>query len=359
MTSTLPPTTRAVRAAVGRFAIEGTLDGVEELTRGHIHSTFVSTWTVPGAERARRYLHQCMNDAVFEDIPALMHNVGVVTQHMSGTRSEGDLEALSLVRGRDGREYVISDDVPWRTYEFIEGAVSYEHPKDSDMAFHAASAFAEFQVRLGSLDPADLKVTIPNFFDSEARMAQLDDAVLRDPIGRVKDVIDELAFIEERRVQMSVMESALRAGVMPRRVVHGDTKLNNVLFDEATDLPRCIVDLDTCMSGYSLYDFGDLVRFTASTADEDERSLGDVSVDLGVFEALRDGYLEHAHAFLMPFERQHMAFAARVITLTLGTRFLADHIRGDRYFKIAREDQNLDRARVQLRLVAEMERLFS
>lgn len=355
MTAFDPLPKAEIEAAIRGFDLKGTLDGVEELRRGHIHSTFVSTWRPANGGSGARFLHQRMNDAVFEDIPALMHNVAVVTRHMAETRVDGDLEALRLVAGRSGAPYVISEGTPWRTYEFVEGAVSYEHPKDVEMAYRAASAFADFQVRLSTLDPEELRITIPNFFDSEVRLAQLDDAVLRDTAGRVEHVAAELEFIEERRVHMSVMQGALRAGVMPHRVVHGDTKLNNVLFDESSDLPRCIVDLDTCMSGYSLYDFGDLVRFTAATADEDERDLDKVSVDLELYGALREGYLEHASAFLMPFELDHMAFAARLVTLTLGCRFLADHLHGDRYFKIAREGQNLDRARVQLRLVEEME----
>ena len=143
---------------------------------------------------------------------------------------------------------------------------------------------------------------------------------------------------------------------MPRRVIHGDTKLNNVLFDVETGQPRCIVDLDTCMPGYSLFDFGDLVRFTAATSDEDERELDRVGVDVEMYRALCDGYLEKASGFLNAFEVEHMAFAARIVTLTIGMRFLADHIKGDVYFKIEREGHNLDRARVQLRMVDAMER---
>ena len=161
--------------------------------------------------------------------------------------------------------------------------------------------------------------------------------------------------MEARRAQLSVFEDALRAGRMPRRVIHGDTKLNNVLFDSESGQPRCIVDLDTCMPGYSLFDFGDLVRFTAATSDEDERDLDRVGVDVELYGALCDGYLEKASGFLNGFEVERMAFAAHIVTLTIGMRFLADHVLGDEYFKIEREGHNLDRARVQLRMVEAME----
>ncbi len=350
-----------LETAIRKFELEGELEGFTELRRGHIHDTYVSTWrTWEAGGTTRRFLHQRMNDAVFEDIPALMHNVAVVTRHLTDApvgelnAATADLTALYLVRAKDGGDYAIAGGTPWRTYDFIEGTLSYDHPKNADMAFAAASAFGDFQVRLSSLDPSELRVTIPNFFNSEARLSQLDDACRRDPKGRVAEVQAELEAIHARRAEASVMERALRDKVMPPRVVHGDTKLNNVLFDEKRDVPRCIVDLDTCMPGYSLFDFGDLVRFTAATADEDERDLSKVSIDLEMYSALREGYLGHAHRFLNTFEREHMAFSARLVSLTLAMRFLADHILGDVYFKTARPGHNLDRARVQLRLIDEM-----
>ncbi len=354
-----------LETAIRKFDLHGELDGFTELRRGHIHDTYVSSWrTWEDGGGTRRFLHQRMNDAVFEDIPALMHNVAVVTRHLIDAPvgevddATAHLTALRLIRARDGGDYAIAAGTPWRTYDFVEGTLSYDHPKHPEMAFAAASAFGDFQVRLSSLDPAELRVTIPNFFNSEARLSQLDDACRRDPKDRVAEVEAELASIRGRREQVPIMERALRDRVMPPRVVHGDTKLNNVLFDEKLDVPRCIVDLDTCMPGYSLFDFGDLVRFTAATADEDERDLSKVSIDLEIYEALRDGYLRHAHRFLSAFEREHMTFSARLVSLTLAMRFLADHILGDVYFKTSRPGQNLDRARVQLRLVDEMERLL-
>ena len=344
-----------LEAAVRLFDIAGHFRGAEELRRGHIHTTYVSTWD--GPQGSTRYLHQRLNAEVFRDIPALMHNVGLVTRHLAGSAEPGALEALQLVPAAGtGADYAVSSDAPWRTYHFIEGAVSYDHPRDSGMAFTAASAFGDFQVRLASLDARELRTTIPDFFDSEARLRQLDAAAAADVAGRVESVAEELSFVEARRASCSVMEDALRSGRMPARVVHGDTKLNNVLFDRRSGAPRCVVDLDTCMPGYSLYDFGDLVRFTAATCDEDERDLGRASIDPDTFDALEAGYLEHAAAFLTPFEREHMAFSARLVTLTIGMRFLADHLAGDRYFKISRPEQNLDRARVQFALVADMER---
>ena len=165
----------------------------------------------------------------------------------------------------------------------------------------------------------------------------------------------ELAFVDARRELVPIMEDGLASGEIPARIVHGDTKLNNVLFDCDTGRPRCIVDLDTCMPGYALYDFGDLVRFTAATAAEDARDMERVDVDLELYRALTDGYLAGAGSALTPRERELMPTAARLVTLTIGMRFLADYLAGDVYFKTETGDHNLARARVQFGLVRAME----
>ena len=358
-----------------QFAIEGEPLRKEPLRRGHIHDTFVSTWHTPDGER--RYLHQRMNEAVFEDIDALMHNVERVTRHLrdvpagSGTAApdtalpdtgppDTTLESLQLVPTRDGRPFLRWAGFPWRTYHFIDGAESYDRPRTPRMAREAARAFGDFQARLATLPMDELRETIPRFFSSPYRLEQLDDARdrahARGLAGRVALVAAELAFIDERRELVPLMEDRIADGRIPRRVVHGDTKLNNVLFDKRSGQPRCIVDLDTCMPGYSLYDFGDLVRFTAAKTGEDERDLSKVGVDIALYETLVEGYLAGTGDSLGDEERQLMPEAARLVTMTIGMRFLADYLAGDVYFKTSYDEHNLVRARVQLQMVAELER---
>ncbi len=224
------------------------------------------------------------------------------------------------------------------------------------MAFEAARAFGDFLARLESLPATELCETIPRFFSSPYRLEQLEESRRKDVARRVQSAQAELAFVDARRALVPVMADGLASGAIPARIVHGDTKLNKVLFDRSSRRPRCIVDLDTCMPGYALYDFGDLVRFTAATAAEDERDLSKVGVDLELYRALSDGYLTGAGRALSPYERELMPTAAKLVTLTIGMRFLADYLAGDVYFKTETEDHNLVRARVQLRLVHEMER---
>jgi Ser/Thr protein kinase RdoA (MazF antagonist) len=346
-----------VRSAVVQFEVEGELVDLVPYERGHIHDTWISTFEAKGMRT--RYLHQRINDHVFTDVPALMHNIERVTAHLARASSTGTgtgpTGTLRLVRSRLGRSFLPTRDGPWRTYHFVEGTQSFDACSGPEQAFEAARAFGEFQARLANLDPSDLRDTIPHFFDPAARLRQLRDALESDPCGRAADAEPELRFVLDRELMTRVIQNDLERAVFPARIVHGDTKLNNVLFDVASGRAACIVDLDTCMPAWSLYDFGDLVRFTAATSAEDERDLDLVGTDLELYAALVAGYLESARAFLQPREIELMPFAARLVTLMIGLRFLTDHLAGDTYFKISRPGQNLDRARVQLRMVKAME----
>jgi len=344
-----------VRAAILQFGIAGELTAVEPFRRGHIHNSYVSTWQA--GDTTSRFLHQRINQHVFADIPGLMHNIETVTRHLdSKNGSMVGMHTLTLVPTREGDAYLHTDHGTWRTYLFLENTESFSQCRNADQAFEAAYAFGRFQAQLTDLDIGLLHETIPQFFSSPHRLRQLDAALARDTTGRARQASKEIEFVQARRDLVPVFENSIRDERFPRRIVHGDTKLNNVLFDKASGKAVCVVDLDTCMPSYSLYDFGDLVRFTAATSAEDEHDLTKVGTDLGLYRALVDGYLDTAGAFLTKAERELMPLSARLVTLTIGMRFLADHLEGDIYFKVEREGHNLDRARVQFGMVDFMER---
>ena len=353
------PKPEELRHVVQQFAIPGELKDVRSLQRGHIHDTFVSTWSERGSDV--RFLHQRMNDKVFHDIPAVMHNIETVSKHlrkkMAGNRTLDGFRVLDLVNTNEERSYLVGDAGQWRTYSFIENTTSFDQCSGTKQAFEAARAFGWFQSQLADLDASNLRETLPKFFSTPHRLQQFQDALNEDPRNRAKDCAEDIKFATARSEMAFVIDRMLQSGEIPTRTVHGDTKLNNVLFCDRTGRAECIVDLDTCMPGYSLYDFGDLVRFTAATSDEDERDLSKVGTDLNLYRAIVDGYLDGTNGTLSNVEVELMPFAARLVTYTIGLRFLADHLAGDVYFKVSRNNHNLDRARVQFCMVARMEDL--
>ena len=215
-------------------------------------------------------------------------------------------------------------------------------------------AFGMFQKRLADLSPEKVQETIPEFHNGLLRFEALENAVAADSTGRVAGAQAAIDFCRQQRGTVSLLLDALTRGELPLRITHNDTKIDNVLFDTDSGEVVCIVDLDTVMPGLVHYDFGDMVRTLTSPASEDERDLTKVSMRLEYFEELAKGYLTEASEFLTQAERDYLAISGKVITLILGIRFLIDHLEGDIYFRVHREGQNLDRARVQFKLVESM-----
>ncbi len=341
------------------FAIEGEFLDAGPYGTGHINDTYASRFRTKG--RIVRYIHQRVNPHVFKRPELVMANVERVTAHLRrkviAAAGDPNRETLNLVPTRDGAAFCRDEEGhAWRTYLFIEGALTYDLVRNHDLARRAAFAFGRFQRLLADLPGEPLFETIPDFHNTPWRFAQFIEALERDPLGRAAAAKDEVAFIEARATETSRLVDLHREGRLPLRTTHNDTKFNNVMIDERTGAAVCVIDLDTVMPGYGIVDFGECVRTGAATALEDERYVDKVGLDLAMFEALARGFLEATAGFLTPLEVELLPFACRLMTLENGIRFLTDHLRGDVYFKIHREGHNLDRARTQLRLVEEMER---
>jgi hypothetical protein len=350
------PTHAEVRDAVAAFALPGTLTELHPLPRGHIHDTYLSEWTDEGTRHA--FIHQRLNQEVFPNVELLMANVRRVSEHLVRkleANDTGGFEPLNLIPTTLGENYANTPSGAWRTFVFIRNTSSYDRCSGPNQAFEAGRAFGWFQAQMRDLPAGELGETLPQYFSSPYRYQQFQAALESADHGRKSTAWEAIEFARQRETMVAVIARELDRGALPTRVVHGDTKLNNILFDDTTGKAKGIVDLDTCMAGYSLYDFGDLVRFTAATSAEDEQDLTRVGTDLELYRALAEGYLSAAGEFLLPAEVELMPFAARLVTFTIGLRFLADHLAGDVYFKIERPGHNLDRARVQFEMVRFME----
>lgn len=348
------------RAVAAAFAIPGRWLGSEPLRTGWINETLVASFDDGG--RRTRYVQQRINRTVFRAPEQVMENVARVTAHVLAKLEREDApererRALRLVPARDGAPcWRDPAGETWRTWRYVEGARSRDVVASPAEAATAAEAFARFQRQVADLPGPRLHETIPGFQDARLRFEQLLAAVRADAAGRLAGCRAEVDFVAAREAMVDRLNDLRAAGALPERITHGDTKINNVLLDDATGEALCVIDLDTVMPGLAVYDFGDLVRTAATRAAEDERDLARVRVDPELFAAIAAGWLRGAGDLLQPAERAELLFAGRLLPLVIGMRFLADHLAGDRYFRCDRPGHNLDRARTQLALVADFER---
>lgn len=342
-----------------QFAIRGELLEVREIKSGHINSTYRTSYLRPNGQ-TNRFILQSINRNVFKDPLAVMRNVEAVTRHINSRvlRLKKDLggQTLSLFPARDGRFWVEDEEgAVWRCYNFIEGCVTYDVVENTRQAYQAARAFGSFQDLVSDLPADSIEETIPDFHDTPKRLARLMEVAAGDPKGRLASVRAEYDFICAREELTHRLVKHQESGAIPVRITHNDTKINNVMIDAELDEAVCVIDLDTVMPGLALYDFGDLARSATSPAAEDETDLEKVRMQMPMFEALVEGYLDAAASFLNKQEMALLVDSAMVITLEVGIRFLTDHLEGDVYFKTARDGHNLDRCRTQLTLVERME----
>jgi Ser/Thr protein kinase RdoA (MazF antagonist) len=326
---------------------------------GHINETYAATFNQSGA--SIRYILQRINHDVFKQPISLMENVARVTAHARARLSSNgsrdvSRRVLTLVPSVDGKPYVTDDEgAVWRMYLFIEGARTYDVIETERQARAAARAFGEYQRLLADLPGVRLHETIPDFHHTRRRFDALQRAIDADICNRAARVTSEIAFAEAREVGVDELLLRHARGELPERTTHNDTKLNNVMIDDDTSEGLCVIDLDTTMPGLVAYDFGDLVRTATAAAAEDEQDLDKVYARMDMFEALAEGYLSTAGQFLTAAERESLTVGARLITLENGLRFLTDYLQGDVYFKTARPDHNLARARTQFKMVESME----
>lgn len=339
------------------FAIEGEFASLKRIENGHINRTWISHWNNRGQEVS--FIHQQVNHLVFRDVDRLMQNIALVTSHIreriptSGPDSEDC--TLSLIPTSSGALYLRDETGGyWRTYDFIAGTDNFGICASANQAYEAARACARFQKYLLDLPPEKLTASIPHFQDVPRRMEALREAVRADTAGRLKHCRAQVDFALSHSTTADRLNAAVKSGLVPLRSVHGDLKINNVLFSRTSHRGICLLDLDTCMPGTVIYDFGDFVRSTGVPAHEDEQNLAKVFLDEGIFDALVRGYMEVLGAYLTRGEIELLSFGPQLLALSLGVRFLTDYLNGDRYFSIRRPEHNLERCRTQFRIMESM-----
>lgn len=343
-----------------QFDITGTISGASAHGSGHINDTFRLS---NASSASPDYLLQRINHHVFRNVPALMANIHRVTSHLKDklslvAGSHPDKEALTLVQAINGNNfYKDASGNYWRMYLFLEDTKSYDLVESAQQALEGGRAFGHFQALLADMDASQLSETIVDFHNLEKRLNDLDKAVSEDQVKRLNNVAPELDFIKQRTTQLLQIHQWGKAGILPVRITHNDTKFNNILFNNQ-DRAQCIIDLDTVMAGHAAYDFGDAVRTLINTRPEDEPEPDKIILNLPLFQAFTDGYLKEAGSFLCDKELESLPLGVLLLPYMQGVRFLTDHLHGDTYFKISFEGHNLQRARAQFGLLQKLEEAY-
>ena len=339
----------------GQFDIEGTVSGIAPVGNGLINDTY----SVTTAEtNTPDYILQRINHHIFKDVELLQRNIQRVTDHIrakleASGKSDIDRKALKLVPAKDGKLYHFDGENYWRMTVMIPRSVTHETMTPA-LAEQTGMAFGNFQSQLSDLPEGALGETIPNFHNIEFRVEGFKESIARDSAGRLKDVQKLVEEILERAEVMCKAQQLYRAGRLPKRVTHCDTKVNNLLFDEQGK-PLCVIDLDTTMPGFVLSDFGDFIRTGANTGAEDDPDLDNVSVNMDIFRAFAKGYVESTASFLTPVERENLPYGAQLLTYMQTVRFLADYLDGDNYYKINHPEHNWQRSKAQFKLLQSIE----
>lgn len=352
-------TYNTIKNVLPYFRFQGRYMSAREVTSGNVNNTYVLAYEDHG--RKNLYTLQHINTYVFKNPHEVMSNIAAVTNHLRNAliKSTGssDRRVLELIRTTDDKNlYEDEEGDIWRAYIYIDGASALDTLNSPQEMEEVGRGFGSFQKLLYDFPAQDLFCPIPNFHHSLKRFFSFVHAVDQDKAGRVKDVEDEIEFMFENRRMLGSIVKMLENGTIPYRVTHNDTKSNNVLLDNVTGKAICVIDLDTVMAGSVLYDYGDAIRFGASTAAEDEEDVSKIALDMEKAKAFTRGFIEETNGFLTNEELLNLPLGIKVLTCELAIRFLTDYIDGDVYFKVNSPDHNLIRARAQIALFNDIKR---
>ena len=335
------------------FSLEGEIESIKPLGEGFINDTFV----VKTVGEAPNYILQRKNHVVFPDVPAMMDNIKAVTEHIKAKVADPMRETLTVVPAKDGKLYAEVEGNFWAVCLFINGTSSFDRADSPELAYQGGVGIGRFQSLLADFI-TPLHETIKGFHNIRHRFNQWDATIAADPVGRVKELTEEIGWIESRRAEMMGFWGLVEDGTIPTHVTHNDTKISNILFDKESGKVLCAIDLDTVMSSTSLNDFGDAIRSYTNTGAEDDKNLENVSMSIEMFRAYAEGYLSEQKT-LSASELEWLAFSARYITYEQVLRFLMDYIDGDKYYKTAYAEHNLVRTHAQYRLLQSMEEQYT
>lgn len=348
-----------IKHVLKQFGFDGKFYNVEELTSGNINNTYRLRYRQADGS-IKEYVLQQINTYVFKKPEEVISNIYRVTKHLESALTAAGEDAsrrvLRLINTRDGGwMFRDGENRCWRAYDYISGAIAYDRPEKLEHFMECGRAFGDFQKMLFDFPAEELYETIPNFHNTRKRFYDFVAAVAQDRAGHVKDLEKEIDFFFDRRKMMTQVVDMIDRGELPLRVTHNDTKMNNVMLDAQTGKGLCVIDLDTVMAGSVLYDYGDAVRFGASTAAEDEPDTSKIALDVELFKAFTRGFISEVKGSITDAELHMLPLGIKIMTCELAMRFFTDYLDGDLYFKVNSPEHNLIRAHAQMKLLEDIE----
>ena len=331
------------------YGIMGQINDIKPITNGHINETYYVL-----IDR-KQYIFQKVNTYVFKNPVLVMNNIMMIDNFIKNNNKKSVCKIINFLVNDEYKNYTITeDDEFWRLCIFEENTVTFEIVENPAILNSSGYAFGDFLNVISDFPTEKLNITIPDFHNTKKRLENFFKIVDLDENNKAKDVKEEIKTFEKYHDFCCKLTNMTESNELPLRPVHNDTKYNNILLDKDTFEPRCVVDLDTIMPGLVAHDFGDAIRFAANKAAEDEIDLNKVYLDIDYYKEFTKGFTGAIGQSMTPAEIETLALGAPIITFELASRFLADHIDGDKYFSIHRENHNLDRARCQMKLAADM-----
>lgn len=348
-----------LQTILAEFGIDGKIDSFKAMTEGHINSAFMVS-IINSGRQTEKFTVQKVNINIFRDPKLLMDNIVAVTAHIGRKLAESGSDpsrgTLNFRKAKSGEYFQMIDGECWRIYDFIDDVHTISKASTTDEFALAAKGFANFQMMLADFDGSTLGETIPDFHNTPKRIDALKAAIMADKAGRASRVKKEIEFALSLEEFAGSAMTMLKNGELPLRVTHNDTKINNLLFDNKTNDPICVIDLDTVMPGLAMNDFGDAIRTGAAKTAEDSTDLRGTELDIDLYNSYLDAYLAVCGQSLTDREIETLPLGAKLMTFECGVRFLTDHLDGDNYFRIDYPDHNLDRAKNQFKLLESMEK---
>lgn len=347
-----------IAKVISHFSLDSGIAEIKPIVQGHINATYLII-----LDNGRKYTLQAINNYVFRKPEKVMENIVNVTEHIRKkielAGGDTERECLNVIPTREGNNLYIDKNCKyWRMYTYVDDVTTYDVVEKPEQMYNAGVGFGRFQKMLSDFEMSRLHETIPNFHNTRTRLADLFRAAEENLAGRIDEVREDIEFFRQRIADATILVDLTEQGKLPLRVTHNDTKVNNILIDDATGKALCVIDLDTVMPGLTAIDFGDTIRYAANTAAEDEQDTNKVALNMELYEQYTKGFLSEVAEDLTETELAYLAHGAKIVTLETGARFLTDYLNGDVYFSIHRPGQNLDRARCQMALVRSMEEHF-